>query len=136
MSKRSSQVTGGQDIGVSMSVSTSPQIGAYIGLSRHAPELDKNERLSCHLCVDLDGTIVRTDTLIESIVALAKRNILYLFMLPIWVLKGRAYLKDQIAQRIDLRADVLPYNEAVLDYLKNQRSKGRRLPARRRFRLR
>lgn len=48
------------------------------------------------LCVDLDGTLLRTDLLVESVFALFKQNILYAFLLPVWLLKGKAHLKQQI----------------------------------------
>ncbi|MBZ5675497.1 MAG: UbiA family prenyltransferase [Acidobacteriia bacterium] len=77
------------------------------------------------LVVDLDGTLVKTDLLLESILALIKRRPFYLFILPVWLLKGRAYLKQQIARRVSLDVCVLPYREDFLDYLKTQRTEGR-----------
>ena len=40
------------------------------------------------LVVDLDGTLIRTDLLHESVFALLKRNVFYAFMLPIWLLNA------------------------------------------------
>lgn len=79
------------------------------------------------LVVDLDGTLVRTDLLIESVCALLKRNILFAFLLPLWLLKGKAHLKNEIALRVDVDAGLLPYHEEFLDYLKSQHAAGRRL---------
>lgn len=79
------------------------------------------------LCVDLDGTLIRTDLLVESVFALLKRNILYMLLLPLWLLKGKAYLKQQIADRVDLDVTLLPYHAAFLEYLKEEQTKGRRL---------
>lgn len=79
------------------------------------------------LCVDLDGTLVRTDLLVESVFALLKQNILFLFALPVWLLKGKHHLKQQIADRVDLDVGLLPYHEPFVDYLKQQRAAGRRL---------
>ena len=47
------------------------------------------------LCVDLDGTLIRTDLLWESLLALLKQRPLSIFQLPFWLLKGRAYFKHQ-----------------------------------------
>jgi 4-hydroxybenzoate polyprenyltransferase/phosphoserine phosphatase len=77
------------------------------------------------LVVDLDGTVVKTDLLLESGLALLKRRPHYLFILPVWLLKGRAYLKQQIARRVSLDVSILPYREELLDYLKTQRAQGR-----------
>ncbi len=79
------------------------------------------------LCVDLDGTLVSSDLLAEAILALLKRNLLYLFALPVWLAKGRAHLKQQVADRVDLEIGLLPYHGAFVDYLKEQRATGRRL---------
>ncbi len=80
---------------------------------------------STALAVDLDGTLVKTDLLLESALALLKRRPHYLFMLPVWLLKGRAYLKHQIARRVSLNVCALPYRNDLLDYLKTQHAEGR-----------
>lgn len=74
------------------------------------------------LCVDLDGTLVRTDMLYESILALLKKNIFYIFLLPIWRLAGKASLKKKIAQRVELNMGSLPYDERVLELIRLARS--------------
>ena len=79
------------------------------------------------LVVDLDGTLVKTDLLIESFFILLKQNPLYILVIPFWLLKGRAFLKQQISERVNLDVTVLPYNEELLDHLKVQRAQGRRL---------
>jgi len=79
------------------------------------------------LVVDLDGTLVKTDLLTESIFALMKQNPLYFFVFPFWLLKGKAFLKQQIGRRVALDVNVLPYHDELLDYLKVQRARGRRL---------
>lgn len=79
------------------------------------------------LYVDLDGTLIRSDLLIESVLELLKRNLLYLFLLPLWLLAGKASLKQQIARRVGVRADLLPYNDSLLDYLRDQKALGRKL---------
>lgn len=50
------------------------------------------------LIVDLDGTLLKTDLLWESILALFKKNPLITFLLPIWLLKGRTFLKRQLSR--------------------------------------
>lgn len=77
------------------------------------------------LCVDLDGTLVATDTLWESIFLLLRKKTLLSFLLPIWLLKGRAYLKHKIAQHIKLNVTTLPYRENILEFLKREQDKGR-----------
>jgi len=77
--------------------------------------------------VDLDGTLVKTDLLAESLVALLRRNPFYLAMVPLWLLKGIANLKRQVSRRATLDVKLLPYHSRLVDYLKAQHEKGRRL---------
>ncbi len=79
------------------------------------------------LCVDLDGTLVNTDTLVESALLLAKLNPLYVFAMLFWLLAGKANLKEKIACRITLDVTTLPYNQPLLGWLREQRAGGRNL---------
>ena len=79
------------------------------------------------LVVDLDGTLLKTDLLVESLFALIKQNSLYAFLLPFWLIKGKAFFKRQVSQRVTLDVDVLPYNRKFVDYLRDQHSQGRQL---------
>jgi 4-hydroxybenzoate polyprenyltransferase len=82
-------------------------------------------RLLPPLVVDLDGTLIKTDLLLESVCSLLRQEPLALFALPIWLLKGRAHLKREIAQRVQLDAALLPYRTELLDYLRAEHDKGR-----------
>jgi 4-hydroxybenzoate polyprenyltransferase len=79
------------------------------------------------LCVDLDGTLVNTDTLVESAVLLAKVNPLYILAMIFWLFFGKANLKEQIASRTQLDVTTLPYNQTLLEWLQVQRESGRQL---------
>jgi 4-hydroxybenzoate polyprenyltransferase len=79
------------------------------------------------LCVDLDGTLTLVDTLHESVLGLAKNSPLSLFMLPIWLLRGKAHMKRQIASRAKFEVSRLPFRTGLLDWLKLERAGGRRL---------
>ncbi len=77
--------------------------------------------------MDLDGTLIKTDVLLESILLLLKRNPFYVFLIPLWLLKGRANLKQQLAQRVNIRCDLLPLNIEFFAYLQEQQQDGRDL---------
>jgi 4-hydroxybenzoate polyprenyltransferase len=79
------------------------------------------------LCVDLDGTLVRTDVLWESVAQLLKRRPFDLLRLPFWLMRGRAHLKRQIAARTDVNPAHLPYHQEFIDFLRAERGKGRTL---------
>jgi len=51
------------------------------------------------LVVDLDGTLLRSDTLVESLFVLAHEKPLTLLMLPLWLARGRAHLKRELGAR-------------------------------------
>ena len=66
------------------------------------------------LCVDLDGTLIRSDLLLESSLALLRRNPAYVFRFVGWLLKGKAHLKHEIAARTEIDASLLPYDESFV----------------------
>lgn len=79
------------------------------------------------LCVDLDGTLVRSDLLAEALFGLLATRPLDALRAPLWLLGGKARLKAEVARRVDLEVATLPYNEPLLEYLRAERAAGRRL---------
>lgn len=79
------------------------------------------------LAVDLDGTLLRTDLLIESALWLIRRRPSILFLLPVWLMHGIAELKSRIARRVTLELNVLPWRTEFIDDLRRQRAEGRSL---------
>ena len=79
------------------------------------------------LCVDLDGTLVRTDTLVEALLQLIRSNPLVLFLMPGWLASGLANFKREVARRLTLDPADLPYDEKFLEFLRDERAKGRTL---------
>lgn len=79
------------------------------------------------LAVDLDGTLIATDLLWESVFALLRANPLYAFMLPIWLAGGICRLKHEIARRVELDPASLPYRAEVVDRLRAERKAKRKI---------
>ncbi len=77
--------------------------------------------------VDLDGTLIRSDLLIESVLKLAKTHPFSILRLPGWLGRGKARLKAEVAERVDLNAAGLPYNPDVLAYVREMKAEGRRV---------
>ncbi len=77
------------------------------------------------LCIDLDGTLIRTDTLLEGMIALAGR--LRIGAILGAAPGGPARLKARVAELAPFDPALLPYNQAVLDYIRVERAKGRRI---------
>lgn len=79
------------------------------------------------LCVDLDGTLIKTDLLVESFFQLLRNNFLYLFLAPLWLVRGKACLKSRIAERVEIDPALLPYRKEFLSFLREQKTGGRTL---------
>lgn len=79
------------------------------------------------LCVDLDGTLIKTDLLWESLARLLRKNPFQIVPVLFWWARGRACLKMQLARRVKIDPAALPYNEPFLAFLREQKGTGRRL---------
>lgn len=69
------------------------------------------------LVVDLDGTLIKTDLLLESALAFVARHPFQSYKLIFWALAGKSVLKHKIAQHIEIDAATLPYNADVLNHI-------------------
>lgn len=79
------------------------------------------------LAVDLDGTLIKSNMLLETLVAALHRNPWLVFAVPFWLLRGRAGLKHELAGRANISARELPYRDEVLKWLGQERARGRRV---------
>ncbi len=79
------------------------------------------------LCVDLDGTLLRTDALHESLAAALRRAPWIAPAIPFWLLRGRAWLKQRLAEHAALDPALLPYEASVLELVRAERARGRRI---------
>jgi apolipoprotein N-acyltransferase len=79
------------------------------------------------LVVDLDGTLIRTDLLWESLARLMRQNPFWIFPVLFWWTRGRACLKKHLAQRVKIDPTTLPYQQKFLTFLREQKAAGRKL---------
>ena len=79
------------------------------------------------LCVDLDGTLIKLDTLHQAILLLIRQKPSTLFLLPQWIRKGRAFTKNEVTRRQSLNVENLPYNNKLLSYIKSEKNKGKKI---------
>jgi 4-hydroxybenzoate polyprenyltransferase/phosphoserine phosphatase len=77
------------------------------------------------LCVDLDGTLVKSDTLVDSLLALLAIRPMLAFQLPGRLRHGKAAFKAFVAESISLDVAHLPYNHKLLQFLHEERARGR-----------
>ena len=76
------------------------------------------------ICVDLDHTLIKTDALHEQFIQFVKEKPFQIFLLIIWLLKGRSYLKHRLEESVSLDVDSLPYNQDVINFLKEKSQVG------------
>jgi len=81
----------------------------------------------CPLVVDLDGTLIRTDMLHESLCRVFRESPRSLWLIPMWLYRGKALLKRQLADCTSIDPRILPYNHDFLDWLRQERTNGRTL---------
>lgn len=88
----------------------------------------RSKRNAIPLVVDLDGTLIAADLLWEGVFLLIRRNLLYLFLIPYWIaVGGPCRLKNEIASRVAIDAEALPYRPELMARLKEEKANGRRL---------
>jgi 4-hydroxybenzoate polyprenyltransferase len=79
------------------------------------------------LVFDLDGTLIATDLLVETLLLFLKRNPLRILVVVGWMLAGRAHLKRKLADAVQPDYETLPLREDVVAYARTQAEAGREL---------
>ncbi len=80
-----------------------------------------------YLVVDLDGSLIKNDLLVDSALFFIFQNPLNIFRILLYLLKGKANLKHQLAQKVDIDADYLPYNQEVLKIIEEKKASGAKI---------
>jgi 4-hydroxybenzoate polyprenyltransferase len=89
------------------------------------PAVGESLRPGVALCVDLDGTLVKSDTLLDTVLVVARQRPLELLHVPGWIAQGRAAFKRHLTGLVELDVEYLPYNRPLLEYLRQQCGEGR-----------
>ena len=79
------------------------------------------------LLVDLDGSLIRTDSLLEMVTLYIRSNPFRVFLILYWALQGKTHLKQEVAERTELDVSTLPFRDDVVEFLTQQCHNGRRL---------
>lgn len=77
------------------------------------------------LCVDLDGTFIRSDLLIEGVLRLLRHRPLDAWRIPFWLSRGKAHLKAKLARAVDPPVTAPPVNKEIESWLYEEKAKGR-----------
>jgi 4-hydroxybenzoate polyprenyltransferase len=78
------------------------------------------------LCVDLDGTLVRTDVLVEGFLSIISNGRAVSILPKLWS-TSRSAFKQKVGVFSSLGPDLLPYNEEFLQFLRAQKAGGRKI---------
>jgi 4-hydroxybenzoate polyprenyltransferase/phosphoserine phosphatase len=79
------------------------------------------------LCVDLDGTLVKSDTLLDTVIVLARQNPMSFLHFPKWIAQGKASFKQRVSALAVIDVVHLPYNQPLLEYLRQQHAEDREI---------
>jgi 4-hydroxybenzoate polyprenyltransferase len=79
------------------------------------------------LCVDLDGTLVKSDTLVDTVIVLARQSPASVLQFPQWISQGKASFKKKVSALAAIDVVHLPYNRPLLEYLRQQFAGGREI---------
>ena len=78
--------------------------------------------------VDLDGTLLKSDVLLESGLAFLRAYPLRFYAPLLWLLRdGKAQLKARLAEAVFVDVANLPFNRTVLEWLHAEKAQGRSL---------
>jgi phosphoserine phosphatase len=89
------------------------------------PRLGETAPDALPLVVDLDGTLIHSDLLWESLVLFLRKHFWRAWLIPFWLLKGKAGFKERITREIVLDPAALPYDKALLAMVRSEREYGR-----------
>jgi 4-hydroxybenzoate polyprenyltransferase len=79
------------------------------------------------LVIDLDGTLIKTDLLVETASRFIMQHPAHSLRLFGWLLRGRPTLKANLADAVELDVASLPYHAPLLAWLQVERASGRRI---------
>ncbi|MVV48174.1 UbiA family prenyltransferase [Pseudomonas sp. PB120] len=77
------------------------------------------------LVIDLDGTLLRSDLLLETALSFVRHKPLGMLKPFSWLITGKATLKENLATSTDIDVAVLPYDPIVIEFIEEEKRKGR-----------
>ncbi len=83
--------------------------------------------ISIPLVTDLDGSLIKIDSIFESTILCIKSNIFNIFVIPFLILKGKNHLKNFVTDHSKLNASLFPYNSDVISLLNKNKAIGRKI---------
>jgi 4-hydroxybenzoate polyprenyltransferase/phosphoserine phosphatase len=93
--------------------------------TRAKPHLSGWSTAQPPLCIDMDGTLIATDTLWEAMLLLVRKDPAAFLRVPIWIAAGRTALKNEVAKRVMPDVALLPYRHEILEFMRQEKASGR-----------
>jgi 4-hydroxybenzoate polyprenyltransferase/phosphoserine phosphatase len=88
----------------------------------------RSSQVGMPLVIDVDGTLIKSDLLIESALKLVKQSPLSIVWMARWLLfGGKARLKSRIAELVELDIGHMPFCNEILALCRQARLQGRRV---------
>ena len=79
------------------------------------------------LVIDLDGTLIHSDIMMEQTIQLLKKNPFYFPMVLFWLFNSFARLKKEVFVRTSINPSLLPYNQELIELIQTEKAKGRKI---------
>ena len=97
-------------------------LSVVVGISQtnSASEASRHLAEAVPLVIDLDGTLLNSDLLVESLSSLVATSPLKAFTACLSLRDGKAALKGALAQSAELDLETLPWNEDVVAFMREQ----------------
>lgn len=92
---------------------------------RHAAGYLLGLPISMPLVLDMDGTLIAGDMLIRSFVASFRRNPFIMLSCLGWLMRGRPFLKRQLAERYQIDWSTIRFHRELVDLAIRERAAGR-----------
>jgi 4-hydroxybenzoate polyprenyltransferase len=70
------------------------------------------------LCVSCEHALLKTNIFQEALFLLVKRNPLHIFLLPIWFLRGRSALIQQVSEDVQINWRTVPLRERIVERMR------------------
>lgn len=83
--------------------------------------------MSVPLIVDVDGTLLKTDLLLETFLALLSRKPWNAFLALTELRHGKAAFKARLAKEAEIDISLMPLREEVVTFLRGEKARGRKV---------
>ncbi len=88
----------------------------------------RSGQIGMPLVIDVDGTLIKSNLLVESALKLVKQSPLSIIWMVRWLLfGGKARLKSRIAERVELDIGNMPFCDEIVVLCRQARQQGRRV---------